>query len=537
MRSIAVRIGNLYEKAILFIARRDSKGLLKRTLILLMGFKKFLSPGKKSALWLRAFWGMDSFNVQEDSYYEVIHNENYPVYLSSCLKAVLYAAPATGARICDFGCGRGELVKKLRELGYEAEGFDSSPAAIKEKVSTHVKEASLLDFSGKKYEILCFFSVLEHIEKGSIDDFLASAGNLSSDWIICSIPVYPENLSDFYDDPTHRTFEDSAFWDRAFEKAGFYRAYSPVEPLPFLNPMIYRRKKKVVNEICDTSAVNAVRTRMSMGDNICILPALTALKEKFPEISFHLTPDSTYSSLLSLSPAFSGPEQEPRPGEKILEFHFARDLSVHLKKEFASQAGLEQEILPAPRIYLSEKDKIDFTPEGKWLAVDIRSGWESRRWPAENFEKTCRMLKEKWGVKIAEVGKNGWSSMAYFKNGKLSCCDINFTDRLSLNQTAWVIAKCGFFLGNDSGLAHLAAAVGARSFVLYGPAQAELRYHKGFTSAFFDTECYACYTKGLYGEPELRKGCPRGHHKCMKKIKPEIVAEAVAAGMGFRNGK
>ncbi|GAB4031436.1 MAG: hypothetical protein Fur0012_08610 [Elusimicrobiota bacterium] len=537
MRSVLIGIGRLYEKAILFIARRDAKGMLKKPLILLMGLKKFLSPGKKSALWLRAFLDIASRGGQDYSYYEAVHNENYSLYLSSCLKAVLYAAPAAKARICDFGCGRGELVKKLRELGYEAEGFDSSPLAIKEKVSPYVSKAPLSDFSVKKYEILCFFSVLEHIERDKIDDFLASTGNLSSDWIICSIPLYPENLSDFYDDPTHRIFECSSFWDRAFEKAGFYRAYSPVEPLPFLNLMIYRKKKKSVNEILDTEGVNAVRTRMSMGDNICILPALSALKEKFPKISFHLTPDSTYLSLLSLSSVFSGPEREPLPGEKTLEFHFASNLSVHLKDEFASQAGLWQESLPAPEIYLSEKDKIDFEPEGKWLAVDIRSGWESRRWPAENFEKTCRILKEKWKVKIAEVGKNGWSSMAYFKKGKLSCSDINFTDRLSLNQTAWVISKCGFFLGNDSGLAHLAAAVKARSFVLYGPAQAELRSHEGFTSAFFDTECYACYTKGLYAEPELRNGCPRKHHKCMKNIKPEMVAEAVAAGMGLKNGK
>ena len=42
-------------------------------------------------------------------------------------------------------------------------------------------------------------------------------------------------------------------------------------------------------------------------------------------------------------------------------------------------------------------------------------------------------------------------------------------DLMSLNLLAAVVAHCGLFIGNDSGVAHLAAALNVRCLVLFGP--------------------------------------------------------------------
>jgi heptosyltransferase-1 len=44
-----------------------------------------------------------------------------------------------------------------------------------------------------------------------------------------------------------------------------------------------------------------------------------------------------------------------------------------------------------------------------------------------------------------------------------------FIDRLSLRETAALLASCGAVVANDSGLAHVAAAVGAPVVMIFGP--------------------------------------------------------------------
>jgi ADP-heptose:LPS heptosyltransferase len=45
----------------------------------------------------------------------------------------------------------------------------------------------------------------------------------------------------------------------------------------------------------------------------------------------------------------------------------------------------------------------------------------------------------------------------------------SFVDRLTLRETAEVIAAAGAFVGNDSGLSHIAAAVGTPTVMIFGP--------------------------------------------------------------------
>ncbi len=50
---------------------------------------------------------------------------------------------------------------------------------------------------------------------------------------------------------------------------------------------------------------------------------------------------------------------------------------------------------------------------------------------------------------------------------------------LSLLELADALAECGAFLGNDSGIAHLAAAVGVPTTALFGPSDADVWAPRG----------------------------------------------------------
>ncbi len=50
---------------------------------------------------------------------------------------------------------------------------------------------------------------------------------------------------------------------------------------------------------------------------------------------------------------------------------------------------------------------------------------------------------------------------------------IDLVGRLSLVEVAACLARCALFVGNDSGLMHLAAAAGAPTLGLFGPTSHE----------------------------------------------------------------
>ena len=49
---------------------------------------------------------------------------------------------------------------------------------------------------------------------------------------------------------------------------------------------------------------------------------------------------------------------------------------------------------------------------------------------------------------------------------------LDLTGRLQLPEVAAVMARCALFVGNDSGLMHLAAAAGTPTLGLFGPTPA-----------------------------------------------------------------
>ena len=89
--------------------------------------------------------------------------------------------------------------------------------------------------------------------------------------------------------------------------------------------------------------------------------------------------------------------------------------------------------------------------------------------------------------------------------------------RLSLGELGALIEAADLLICNNTGPAHIAAAVGTPVVDLYAltnpqhtPWQVESRV------LFHDVPCRNCY----------KSVCPAGHHDCLRRVPPERVAEA-----------
>ncbi len=113
-----------------------------------------------------------------------------------------------GARILDFGCARGYLVKALRGLGYEAYGFDSSNWAIENcdpEVKNYVNWTNDLWFT-QKFDWVITKDVLEHVEYVSYS--VAALREVTTKGIFCVVPLSKflngkYVIPDYEEDVTH----------------------------------------------------------------------------------------------------------------------------------------------------------------------------------------------------------------------------------------------------------------------------------------------------------------------------------------------
>ncbi|WP_243309950.1 glycosyltransferase family 9 protein [Fundidesulfovibrio agrisoli] len=201
---------------------------------------------------------------------------------------------------------------------------------------------------------------------------------------------------------------------------------------------------------------------------------------------------------------------------------------LHLIDHYARLAGVTLEgrgldFFPGP------SDAVDELPQAagaKRVAVDTRCGWPSRQWPLRRFRQLTDELRRA-GVEVVEVGKTLANCFGQTVEDRLGNADRSFLDRLSLRQTAHVLSRCDLFIGCDSGLSHLAAAVGTPAVTLFGPIHPATRMHASTIPIFAD----ACPNHRIQ-----HVECQRGGNVCMRSISVDTVRAAALRAL-FKTGR
>ena len=91
-----------------------------------------------------------------------------------------------------------------------------------------------------------------------------------------------------------------------------------------------------------------------------------------------------------------------------------------------------------------------------------------------------------------------------------------------LVDLAALLAGCDLAIGNDSGLAHVAAAAGTPAVVLFGPTVPALGFRPAGPHRVLERADLGCRPCAVHGGPR----CPRGDHACLVGIAPEEVRSA-----------
>ena len=115
------------------------------------------------------------------------------------------------------------------------------------------------------------------------------------------------------------------------------------------------------------------------------------------------------------------------------------------------------------RLMASGGKKIDFI-------IIIHPGSKPfKRWPIERFAQLCDRFIEDLGANVIIVGGSEEIELGRDIASLMVKKPICAAGKLSLLQTVEIVGRSRLFVGNDSGLMHIAAAIGTPTVVIFGP--------------------------------------------------------------------
>ena len=115
------------------------------------------------------------------------------------------------------------------------------------------------------------------------------------------------------------------------------------------------------------------------------------------------------------------------------------------------------------------------------VAIHPGSGSERKNWLPERWAEIGRFLLDRAGnqrVRLLLVGGEAdGRTLAELRAAWLPTAaegEVLVAEGLPLPDLAALLARCSLFLGHDSGISHLAAAVGTRCVLLFGPTDPDI---------------------------------------------------------------
>ncbi|HTR22106.1 MAG TPA: glycosyltransferase family 9 protein [Gemmatimonadales bacterium] len=321
----------------------------------------------------------------------------------------------------------------------------------------------------------------------------------------------------------------------------------------------------------------------SIGDILLTTPLIRALRRRHPDAELIFVTKRAMVPLVGDNPHLTRVEAL-EPGESIrrlarrlrglqatdaLDLHGSlrsRVLRVLLpgrwhgyrKRKFArglliaTKINLHRHVVPVPERYFEAAAALDVQPDSggpeffvgpgarvrvtEWLAAHARpsagqseaplavlapgAAHATKRWPLEQWGELAERLGAA-GYRLVVAG--GAEDRALAAAPGLADRADNSAGEFSLQETGALLARARICIAGDTGVMHMATAVGTPVVALFGPtveAFGFFPYHARATVLQRDLDCRPCSSMGS-------ERCPLGHHRCLAAISAAEVVTAV----------
>ncbi len=139
----------------------------------------------------------------------------------------------------------------------------------------------------------------------------------------------------------------------------------------------------------------------------------------------------------------------------------------------------------------------------------------AKKWPAQHYAAVARELLKRGG-QVWLMGSPNDADDAEQIAGLAPGC-VNLAGRTQLLEAVDLLSLCDQVVCNDSGLMHIACALGRPTVGVFGSTS------PGFTPPLGDAAKVVALE--LACRPCFQRTCPLGHLDCLRTLKPELVLD------------
>lgn len=162
-------------------------------------------------------------------------------------------------------------------------------------------------------------------------------------------------------------------------------------------------------------------------------------------------------------------------------------------------------------------------PDRPYLLLHPGAGAASRRYPAGHWAQVLRLLAHDPQLPLVLTGNAAESELVDQIQFASAVPAISLAGRLTLGELGAALQHAAVVVTNNTGPAHVAAAVGTPVVDLYALTNPQhTPWHVRSRVLFHDVPCRFCY----------KSTCPEGHQACLAGVAPERVAAAVRELLG-----
>lgn len=146
-----------------------------------------------------------------------------------------------------------------------------------------------------------------------------------------------------------------------------------------------------------------------------------------------------------------------------------------------------------------------------WLCFGVGARWRTKRWPVEHFATLAQRAQQVCGGSIVFVGREDEAVLSRAVARTLAGPACDLTGKTTLPQLAAVLSLADVMVANDTGPLHLAAALGRPVVAPYTCTKVQRHGPYGQTGRAVAT--------GVWCHGSYLKNCPR--LDCMRELTPD----------------
>lgn len=299
-----------------------------------------------------------------------------------------------------------------------------------------------------------------------------------------------------------------------------------------------------------------------IGDILFTTPAIREIKKRWPQCEITFACFKHYMPVLENNPDVDHVVQHPMSVSEFTKFdgYFYLGDDMHDANAETHKVPAVDLILNLAGIETDDKElryEIGFLereaawhrfPKGarKRIGVQMVASTASRTWPKSHVvDFSERAVKE--GFEVIWFAIPGTTGLGKTKLPEHLISTEQCNPPLSLRETAALMSTCDSFLGLDSGLTHIAGAIGLTTLALYGSFPSNLRVSYAESIRAIDGEplrpargivacnpCFHAYRPGAHLFPVGQPCSFTGKCEVLAKIEPEIVLKKLIRHMRKR---